>query len=369
MIEPMLNEAWVRKLLEWFDAGNRIMPWRNTKDPYKRWISEIMLQQTKVETVIPYYEKFMTCFPDIEALAAANEDDVLKQWEGLGYYSRARNLLKAARVIQEEHDGTFPESEKEALKLPGIGPYTAAAVLSMAYDIPLSSVDGNVMRVFSRIYELKENVLEPKMVKLVRTKLEGMIPKDRPGDFNESMMELGAVVCLPNNPRCIDCPIQSFCQAKKSGLEQELPVRIKKNNKKILEKHVFVVWNKKKDALLLKRNPSKGLLGGMWVFPTQESLESKEGLVQENNKGYNNENKESEEWDHLLTTMMMTRKIGRAKHIFSHQQWNMTIYEAETDSSDRTGYQWIQLSEIDKLAFPEVYQKVLRSISLDSADS
>jgi len=347
LTEQTDNLKWVQLLLAWFDHGNRRMPWRNTKDPYKRWISEIMLQQTKVDTVIPYFIRFMERFPDVSSLAIAEEDEVLKLWEGLGYYSRARNLLKAALMIQEKHGGRFPETEKEAMKLPGVGAYSAAAVLSMAYDVPLPSVDGNVMRVYSRIYEREENILDPSVMKQVRKELEQVIPCDRPGDFNESMMELGAVICLPGIPDCQRCPLEVSCQTRRKGRQSEIPVRIKKGKKTILEQHVYVLWSEKKDAVLLRKNPSKGLLGGLWAFPTEtvEAWKNREvELVQEKEIGYNVE------------------KVGVEKHVFSHQQWNMTIFEAQANKREWLEYQWVPLSDLSKLAFPEAYRKVLRKI-------
>ncbi len=341
------NFKWVHLLLAWFDHGNRKMPWRNTKDPYKRWVSEIMLQQTKVDTVIPYFNRFMERFPDVSSLAMAEEDEVLKLWEGLGYYSRARNLLKAALMIQEKHGGRFPETEKEALKLPGVGAYSAAAVLSMAYDVSLPSVDGNVMRVYSRIYEREENILDPSVVKQVRKELSHLIPCDRPGDFNESMMELGAVICMPGIPDCLQCPVEGHCQTKRKGRQSEIPVRIKKGKRTVLEQHVYVLWSEKRDAVLLRKNPSKGLLGGLWAFPTETVETSKNReveLVQEKEIGYNVE------------------KVGVAKHVFSHQEWNMKIFEAQVRGSEWQDYQWILLSDLNKLAFPEVYRKVFRMI-------
>lgn len=341
------HQQWIPLLLEWFDKGNRKMPWRNTKEPYKRWVSEIMLQQTKVDTVIPYFNRFIDRFPSITSLAMAEEDEVLKLWEGLGYYSRARNLLKAALVIEEQYGGKFPETESEAMKLPGVGAYTAAAVLSMAYDVPLPSVDGNVMRVYSRIYEREENILDPSVMKKARKQLGTLIPQDRPGDFNESMMELGAVVCLPGTPDCQSCPVEEYCQARSKGREREIPIRIKKQKRTILEQHVYVLWNEQGDALLLGKNPSKGLLGGLWVFPTETmeiSGDRKSELVQEKEIGYNIE------------------KIGVTKHLFSHQEWHITIFEAQVKASPHKEYQWVSLSDFSNLAFPEAYRKVLRRI-------
>lgn len=363
-MESVDKNNWIQALLYWFDQGNRQMPWRNTKDPYKRWVSEIMLQQTKVDTVIPYFNRFLERFPDVNSLASAEEDEVLKLWEGLGYYSRARNLLKAARIIEESYDGIFPATEKEALRLPGIGPYSAAAILSMAYDIALPSVDGNVMRVYSRIYGRYDNILEQAVIKQVRLELAGMIPFDRPGDFNESLMELGAVICLPGSPDCCSCPIEKYCQARSTGKERELPVRIKKDKKKILNQHVYVIWNEKKDAVLLRKNPSKGLLGGLWAFPTEKVEESNRELVQEKEIGYNigKSKKVSDGEEPAAFDLKIIKKLGEAKHVFSHQLWNMSIYEARLETSDLTNHYWIPLSELKNLAFPEAYRKVFRKV-------
>jgi A/G-specific adenine glycosylase len=348
---------WTESLLNWFDQNKREMPWRGTKNAYFRWVSEIMLQQTRVDTVIDYYNRFMECYPGINDLAAAQEDDVLKLWEGLGYYSRARNLLKAARVIVDRHGGSFPRTEKEALSLPGIGPYSAAAVLSMSYDMPLPSVDGNVLRVYCRLKALEENVMSPATVKKVRDALSTEIPLNRPGDFNESLMELGAVICAPTNPNCSQCPVKSFCLAHREGLVDNLPVRIKKD--KITRHHylVYYLMNSEQNALLIRKNPSSGLLGGLWAFPMIE-MSTVDPISEENAAERIREN-----WG---ITLIEPSHKGLLKHIFTHKRWSMDIFSAVTHTQAPEGYQWIPLSKISELAFPEVYQKVIRLVVSDA---
>lgn len=214
-----------RDLLAWYDLQKRDLPWRINRDPYRVWISEIMLQQTRVDTVKPYYRNFMEKFPTIQALAEAPEEDVLKAWEGLGYYSRARNLQTAAREVKANYGGVVPDTPKEIAKLKGVGSYTAGAILSIAYEKPEPAVDGNVMRVFSRLLYMEDDIAKP----ATRVKFEHLvrqtIPHDRAGDFNQALMELGALICLPRTPHCLTCPVFDYCLARKEGVQKELPVK------------------------------------------------------------------------------------------------------------------------------------------------
>lgn len=363
-LHSSLEAPWVEPLMGWFYTNRRSMPWREDSTPYRRWLSEIMLQQTRVETGIPYFQRFVERFPDIASLAEAQEDDVLKLWEGLGYYSRARNLLKAAQVMVEQHKGEFPDTEQEAKNLPGVGPYTTAAVLSMAYGVPLPSVDGNVLRVYARLTALGENVMETATVKKVQQALTEIIPRERPGDFNEAMMELGALVCLPANPSCGECPVKTHCQAYATGQVDKLPVRIKKDTTTRHRYWVVYLMNLNKTKVALKKNPPKGLLGGLWAFPMLEvmvegrnekkSLASMTGSQLEEQAGLDF----LEQWEVQLEQMVYK---GRKTHVFSHRHWTMEVFKASTtEDALPNEYEWVAVDSLQDLAFPEVYQKVMR---------
>lgn len=211
-------------LLAWYDASKRILPWRDVHNPYGTWVSEVMLQQTRVETVIPYYHRFMAQFPTVHALAEAPEEAVLKCWEGLGYYSRARNLQAGARQVMAAYGGELPHQVEELLKIKGIGAYTAGAIASIAYGEPAPAVDGNVLRVLSRLQDIRENVAMPSAKRQIEQSVRALIPSERPGDFNQALMDLGARICTPGTPDCASCPLQGLCQGLASGVPEELPV-------------------------------------------------------------------------------------------------------------------------------------------------
>ncbi len=356
---------WVEPLISWFYKNRRNMPWREESTPYRRWLSEIMLQQTRVETGIPYFHRFVERYPNIASLAKAQEDDVLKLWEGLGYYSRARNLLKAARVMVEQHQGEFPDTEQAAKNLPGVGPYTAAAVLSMAYGVSLPSVDGNVLRVYARLTALAENVMETATVKKVQQALQVIIPRERPGDFNEAMMELGALVCLPANPSCGECPVKPHCQAYATGQADKLPIRIKKDTTTRHQYWVYYLLDSTFEKVAVKKNPSKGLLGGLWAFPMVEAT-SKQATSKEKNllSMTENEMEEQARLDALKQWQIHFRQIeykGRKTHVFSHRHWTMEVFLAVTGREPLPeSFEWVTVDSLKNLAFPEVYQKVMR---------
>ena len=255
------SRALARALLRHFDAHRRAMPWRETADPYGIWVSEIMLQQTRVDTVIPYWERWMARFPTVDALAEADRDEVLKEWEGLGYYSRARNLHAAARMVRERHGGALPRRPAELRELPGIGEYTAGAVASIAYGVAAPAVDGNVRRVLARLYDLED----PRGAGL-RDRAAALVPADRPGDFNQALMELGATVCTPRSPSCGDCPIAGWCEARRRGVQERRP--LPKQRKALPEETVRTLVAVRGDgAILLARRPPHGLLAALWEFP------------------------------------------------------------------------------------------------------
>lgn len=253
------------RLLAWYHTNKRTLPWRDHPDAYAVWISEIMLQQTRVETVIPYFKKWMRLFPTVQSLADASEQDVLNAWEGLGYYSRARNLHKAAKVIVSDFGGELPRGAVDLLKLPGVGRYTAGAIASIAFGADEPALDGNLKRVYARLFDVAEPVDSPRGEKLLWEIARQNLPKGSAGDFNQSLMDLGAAICLPKNPRCLLCPVVDLCKARENGTQELRPV---KKPRKSVPQHVHAAGViVERGKVLLARRPSKGLLGGMWEFP------------------------------------------------------------------------------------------------------
>ena len=295
-------------LLEWYDAVKRDLPWRRTRDPYRIWLSEIMLQQTRVETVKGYYARFLERCPTVEALASAPEETVLKLWEGLGYYSRARNLQKAARTIMTEHSGVFPNDYDSILKLSGIGPYTAGAIASIAFGEAVPAVDGNVYRVASRFFGVREDVGIPSVQKQIRQLVEQSIPADRPGDYNQALMELGATLCSPQRPDCGSCPWRDLCDACREGDQDSLPVHEKKQAPKAVDVAVCLLTHENR-VLVLPRQ--ERMLKGLYVFWLTEE-ETQPGRVAEllREDGLN---------------AQFAGHLGQAKHVFTHRIWKMEL--------------------------------------------
>ena len=254
-------------LLAWYDLNGRTLPWRSVVTPYRTWVSEIMLQQTRVGAVIPYFERFMEELPDVSALAAVSEERLLKLWEGLGYYSRARNLQRAAKIVVSDFGGALPQSYHALLSLPGIGEYTAAAIASINFSEPVAAVDGNLLRVAARVSGCGEDIMDAKVRRLFRQRLDAAIDLDRPGAYNQAMMDLGATVCLPNGaPKCEICPARTVCEAYKNGLTEVLPVRAKKKSRRVEERTVLLLFQGGKVAL--RKRPDTGLLASLWEFPS-----------------------------------------------------------------------------------------------------
>lgn len=296
-------------LLAWYDQEARVLPWRKNTDPYRVWVSEIMLQQTRVEAVIPYYERFLTAFPDLAALAAAPEEQLLKLWEGLGYYSRARNLQKAAKEALSRFGG-LPGEVKELSSLPGIGAYTAGAIASIAFSRPVPAVDGNVLRVVARLTDSHDDVLSPAVRREAEKAVAAVIPHDRPGDFNQAVMDLGATVCLPNGtPRCEVCPLAGFCLGLARSTAAELPVKAKKKERRVEKKTVLVLIDEKGRAAL-ERRPARGLLAGLWQLPLLPGHAAEEELYET-----------LRSWGMEVTSL---RPLENAVHVFSHVEWHMT---------------------------------------------
>lgn len=326
-----------KPLLKWYDNNRRILPWREKPTPYRVWVSEIMLQQTRVEAVKPYFERFMKRLPDIEALAYADEEELLKLWEGLGYYNRVRNLKKAALQIMEEYGGQMPEEYEELRRLKGIGSYTAGAISSIAYGHAVSAVDGNVLRVLSRIREDNRSVSDTKVKAAVEKELLQVVPKDRPGDFNQAMMEIGACVCIPGGaPHCEECPLSQLCRAYHNGTQLEFPHKDKAKARSIEEKTVLIIRDEGKVAV--RKRGSKGLLAGMYEFPSMQGHCTAEQVA-------------SYLADNGMKILRIT-PLEEAKHIFTHKEWHMKGYmvrvdELEPKSSKEAELDWLYI-EPDK---------------------
>ncbi|MGE5589047.1 MAG: A/G-specific adenine glycosylase [Bacillota bacterium] len=262
---PAWAAAFQQTLLDWYGRERRDLPWRQTRDPYSIWVSEVMLQQTRVETVVPYYRRFLEQFPTASALAQASPDQVLKAWEGLGYYSRARRLQEAAREVEERYGGRVPGDPEAFGALPGVGSYTAGAVLSIAFGLPVPAVDGNVMRVLSRLLLIRENTGLPAVRRGFEALAAGLVPSGRAGDFNQALMELGALVCLPRRPRCEACPVAALCRAREEGVQEALPVKDRAPAARVVPLvAAALLWQ---GRLLVRQRPGQGLLAGLWEFP------------------------------------------------------------------------------------------------------
>ena len=268
MLEEFQLEQIVKPLLAWFEKNARTLPWRSISTPYRVWVSEIMLQQTRVEAVKPYFERFMHALPDVKSLAECEEERLLKLWEGLGYYNRVRNMQIAAQTVMEQYDGKLPADYEKLLALKGIGHYTAGAIASIAYGIPVPAVDGNVLRILMRVSADNSDIMKQSVKTRVEQALQQVIPQDCAGSFNQALMELGAIVCVPNGePLCDQCPWYSFCETRKRGLWQELPVKKKAKGRRIEERTVLVIRDG--ERVVLKRRPKKGLLAGLYEFPNE----------------------------------------------------------------------------------------------------
>lgn len=350
VLERFDQQAFQINLINWFEKEKRSMPWRLNQDPYRVWVSEIMLQQTRVDTVIPYYERFMTLFPTVQALAEAKEQDVLKAWEGLGYYSRARNLQTAAIQVMETFDGVIPANTKLLGNLKGIGPYTKGAIMSIAFDVPEPAVDGNVMRVLSRILNISDDIALPKTRKVFEHVVNEIISQDNPSAFNQGLMELGALVCTPKSPMCLLCPVQEHCRAFNEGIVEQLPVKSKAKKKKIEHHAVFIIQNTKGEYLIQYRH-EKGLLHALWQFPMVESTSTDYKALEE----------ELEEIYPLDVVVKIEE--GTLKHIFTHIVWNLTVYRAISADSEleNTSLKFVDKAELETYPFPVSHQKILKA--------
>ncbi|MBF0794655.1 A/G-specific adenine glycosylase [Mammaliicoccus lentus] len=332
-------------LLKWFDENQRQMPWRETKNPYYIWLSEVMLQQTQVNTVRPYYNAFIERFPTIEALSTTNEEDVLKYWEGLGYYSRVRNFHEAVKEVHNKYNGKVPDDPESFQSLKGVGPYTNAAVMSIVHNHPLPAVDGNVLRVWSRLTCNDADIAQPKTKKLFEKELQPFVDT-KSGDFNQAMMELGATICTPKKPICILCPVQKHCEAFAEGVVSELPVKKKKIKKKTIDYDVLYITNREGQILIRKRDTK--LLNGMWEFPMFEQDTSIDAI--------------EDELDSVIT--IENEPVIQTKHVFTHMTWNMKVYKAYMQKENiKPPYKWMNKNEKDTLSFSTSMTKIFTQMN------
>lgn len=348
----------VEPALQWYKKNKRTLPWRMDQNPYKIWVSEIMLQQTRVEAVIPYFERFMKELPTIETLAECPEDKLLKLWEGLGYYNRVRNMQKAAQVIVETYGGQMPDSYEEILTLPGIGPYTAGAIASISFGQPVPAVDGNVLRILARATEDEADIAKESTKKKVTAALSEVMPKEA-GAFNQALMEIGALVCIPNGtPHCESCPWMKFCRAYQNKSYDRLPVKAPKKPRRIQKKTVFVIRDGKK--ILIGKRQAKGLLAGLYELPNQDGYMTKQQVLD------------------FVTEQgldaLHIQELPEAKHIFSHIEWHMKGYMirvADVESfhnhysKEDSQYLLVEVDEIqNRYAIPSAFEAYVSRVNL-----
>ncbi|SDQ32628.1 A/G-specific adenine glycosylase [Streptococcus equinus] len=354
-----------RTLLNWYDNEKRDLPWRRTKNPYHIWISEIMLQQTQVVTVIPYYERFLDWFPTIESLANAPEEKILKAWEGLGYYSRVRNMQKAAQEIMENFGGVFPDNHKDILSLKGIGPYTAGAIASIAFGLPEPAVDGNVMRVMARLFEVNYDIGDPKNRKIFQAIMEVLIDPERPGDFNQALMDLGTDIESAKNPRPDESPIRFFSAAYLHGTYDKYPIKLPKKKPKPIQIQAFVIRNSDGD-FLMEKNLDGRLLGGFWSFPIMETdvIGQQLDLFEKNNAALQTISQKARfEDDYQLKPNWTSKTFPAVKHTFSHQKWTIELIEGNVTTTDFTTtkeLRWIPQDQLSQYPMATPQKKMLK---------
>lgn len=419
--DEIVRKKWfAAELLPWYRRSKRDLPWRKNRNPYYIWISEVMLQQTRVETVIPYFHNFIDKFPTLEALAGAPEEEVLKAWEGLGYYSRARNLQAGAREVIDRFGGKVPDSKEEISTLKGVGPYTAGAILSIAYNRPEPAVDGNVMRVLSRYFLMEEDIAKASTrVKLEKLALE-LIPEGAAGDFNQALMEFGATVCTPRSPHCLTCPVMEGCRARLEGREAELPLKTKAKPPRLEPRAVAVIegTGPREGMLLIRRRPQQGLLAGMWELPHVEVQREAAGGTRQGKRARRSAEAPAlaeasaaaetaaayeaaaadgaaavggrsgtaagwpadsggsaaeaaalgarlAEEDGLA--VLPERWIMNTEHVFSHIRWELAVYRCRLEPHFEAAglppqYRWLDASEMERYAFPNVFLRILAKV-------
>ena len=355
VITDNLKAKLQRQLFGWYKENARDLPWRRTKDPYAIWVSEIMLQQTRVETVIPYFQRWLAEFPSIKFLADTEEDQVLKAWEGLGYYSRARNLHAAARLVVDNHEGELPADKAALLELPGIGRYTAGAILSIAFDQPAPILDGNLRRVFTRVFNIQTPIQITATEKVLWEIAAELVPSSNPGDFNQSLMELGALICQPKNPHCGHCPLADDCQSRQLGNQEQLPVRKGKSPLPHLQVTAAVI--NREGLVLLAKRPPGGLLGGMWEFP---------GGKQEENETLP-ETLTREIKEELNLEVEIGSQLGKYHHAYTHYKVTLYAYQCRMISEDlqlnyHTETVWVSLEGLSDYPMGKIDRQIANQL-------
>ncbi|TCZ77706.1 A/G-specific adenine glycosylase [Paenibacillus albiflavus] len=373
-------------LLNWYRTYKRDLPWRRNKDAYRIWVSEVMLQQTRVDTVIPYWHRFLEKFPTVQALAEAPEEEVLKLWEGLGYYSRARNLQAAVQEVHERYGGTVPDNKEDISSLKGVGPYTAGAVLSIAYNKPEPAVDGNVMRVLSRYFCIEDDIAKPATRPKMEKLAQELIPDGAAGDFNQGLMELGALVCTPRSPQCLTCPVMAHCAARLNGKEAELPVKTKAKPPRPEQRLVALIEGQGEHAgkLLIRQRPQEGLLARMWELPHvlmpaaapaasgRKAASAKAAAMVAPDAAAAGEHREwlrnaLAEAEHIH--VLPNEWYMNTDHVFSHIHWKLDVYRCKLDAALDNGvalpellpyhYRWLAADELHQYAFPNVFIRIM----------
>lgn len=360
---PISPENLAKILLTWWDAGHADLPWRQSKDPYAIWVSEIMLQQTQITTVIPYYERWLNRFPTVQTLAEAPLDDVLKLWEGLGYYSRARNLHQAAQTVVADYHGRLPETAVDLMQLKGIGRYTAGAIASIAFDEPAPVLDGNVIRVFSRLTDLKDDTTHTSTKNKLWQLATELVPSNRPGDYNQALMELGQQICLPAKPMCLLCPLAEPCLARQRGTQLERPVRPPRKNTPHYDVVAGIIWEKDAQMgdvntkFLIAQRPLDGLLGGLWEFPggKQEEGETLPEALQREIK------------EELDIDIEVGNHLTTVKHAYTHFRITLHAFLAKhlNGTPQHLGvadHNWVSFSQLENYAFAVTDRKIIASL-------
>jgi A/G-specific adenine glycosylase len=342
-----------RRLLEWYARHRRDLPWRHTSDPYAIWVAEVMLQQTRVETASGYYQRFLERFPSLESLAAAHLDQVLKTWEGLGYYARARNLHRAAQQVVQDLGGQMPNTPEGLLHLPGIGPYTAAAIASIAFGYDAVALDGNLHRVLCRLFAIDDDPGRPNTQRTLERLAMAMLPLGHAGDFNQALMDLGAMICTPTNPRCLLCPLMSRCQAKMEGIQNLLPIRATRTHRPERDVTAGVIWDGNGHFLITQR-PLDGMLGGLWEFPggKRRPGEDLSSCLQ----------REIEE--ELAIEIQVNDLLLVVEHAFTHFQMSLYAFDCswlrgKPQCLGCDDLRWVNLNQLDAFAFPVADQKII----------
>src|SRR5215216_242561 len=350
----MTTSRLASRLLTWYRLNKRTLPWRDAlhRDPYAVWVSEIMLQQTRVEAVIPYYEKWMKLFPTVQALAGASEQDVLSAWEGLGYYSRARNLHKAAKLVVEKYHGEIPRDLDALRQLPGIGRYTLGAIASIAFDRNVPALDGNIKRVYARVFDIAEPVDSSTGDRILWELAEKWLPRKSAGDYNQALMDLGATICVPKNPRCLICPLMKLCKARENGTQNQRPLKLPKKEIPHRIHAAGVIINR--GRVLLAKRPSKGLLGGMWEFPNGRVKRNPlAGLAEALKTGYNLRLREDRR------SIQKREPLGIVHHGYSHFSVSVYVYACELESEPNDeNLKWVRIKDLDEYPMGKIDRQI-----------